>query len=77
MPCSNATAYDEQFIVHIHYIFIYIEKIKPMQTNSKPYQQPRLLSCLTLLLCLTLGLGTTSCSNDDDVMEIFVGGGKT
>ena len=48
-----------------------------MQTNSKPYQQPRLLSCLTLLLCLTLGLGTTSCSNDDDVMEIFVGGGKT
>ena len=48
-----------------------------MQTNSKQYRQPRLLSYLTLLLGLVVSLGSTSCSNDDDVMEIFVGGGKT
>ena len=51
-----------------------------MNTNSKQYNSVlsgcRFMVSLCLMLCLTLGL-TTSCSNDDDVMDIFVGGGKT
>ena len=36
----------------------------------------RFMATIYMMFCLTLHL-TTSCSNDDDVMDIFVGGGKT
>lgn len=52
-----------------------------MNSNSKQYSKTfsngRFIVTLGMMLCLTLSLALTSCSNDDDVMDIFVGGGKT
>ena len=51
-----------------------------MNTNSKRYYKTltncRFMVGICMMLCFILNL-TTSCNNDDDVMDIFVGGGKT
>lgn len=47
-----------------------------MQTNNKRYHHALSSRWFSIMLCLTLCL-TTSCNNDDDVIDIFVGNNKT